>query len=351
MVAGAGSGKTRVLTFRIAHLIRDLGVSPYALLAITFTNKAADEMKQRVAALVGGVSRGMWVSTFHSACVRILRRDAPMLGYRSNFSIYDDLDSRRAVEYCVRDLDLDPKRFPPKALHAAIGKAKNELIDFESFASQGSGPYHERVAEVYRLYQQRLLEASAMDFDDLLMVTVELLGAFPQVLEHYQDRFRYLLVDEYQDTNHAQYRLVQMLAAGHRNVCVVGDSDQSIYAWRGADIRNILEFERDYPDARVVVLDHNYRSTQTHPRRRQRGHLPQPGAPAQAPVDRPGGGRPGRPSTGRRTSTTRRPTSPRRWGCWATPASRRRASPSSTAPTPRPGCSKRSWCATGCPTR
>jgi len=263
VVAGAGSGKTRVLTFRVAHLIRDLGVSPYALLAITFTNKAADEMKQRVAALVGGVSRGMWVSTFHSACVRILRRDAPMLGYRSNFSIYDDLDSRRAVEYCIRDLGLDPKRFPPKALHAAIGKAKNELIDFESFAAQGSGPYHERVAEVYRLYQQRLLAASAMDFDDLLMVTVELLGAFPQVLEHYQGRFRYLLVDEYQDTNHAQYRLVKMLAAGHRNICVVGDSDQSIYAFRGADIRNILEFQRDYPDARVVVLDRNYRSTQT----------------------------------------------------------------------------------------
>jgi DNA helicase-2/ATP-dependent DNA helicase PcrA len=263
VVAGAGSGKTRVLTYRIAHLIRDLGVSPYALLAITFTNKAADEMKQRVARLVGGVSRGMWVSTFHSACVRILRRDAPMLGYRSTFSIYDDIDSRRAVEYCVRDLDLDSKRFPPKAIHAAISKAKSELVDFESFASAGQGPYHERVAEVYRLYQQRLLESSAMDFDNLLMVTVELLGAFPQVLEHYQDRFRYLLVDEYQDTNHAQYRLVQLLGAKHRNVCAVGDSDQSIYAFRGADIRNILEFQRDYPDARVVVLDRNYRSTQT----------------------------------------------------------------------------------------
>ncbi|MBN2113367.1 MAG: DNA helicase PcrA [Acidimicrobiia bacterium] len=283
VVAGAGSGKTRVLTYRIAHLIRDRGVSPYAVLAITFTNKAADEMKQRVASLVGGVSRGMWVSTFHSACVRILRRDAPMLGYRSTFSIYDDIDARRAVEYCVRDLGLDPKRFPPKAIHAAIGKAKNELIDFESFASQGGGLYHERVADVYRLYQQRLLEASAMDFDDLLMVTVELLGAFPQVLEHYQDRFRYLLVDEYQDTNHAQYRLVQLLGAKHRNVCVVGDSDQSIYAFRGADIRNILEFQRDYPDARVVVLDRNYRSTQTildaanavisHNRGRQPKHL------------------------------------------------------------------------------
>ena len=264
VVAGAGSGKTRVLTYRVAHLIRDLGVSPYGILAITFTNKAANEMKERVANLIGGgVTRGMWVSTFHSACVRILRRDASMLGYRNSFSIYDDIDARRLVEFCVRDLDLDPKRFPPKGIRAAISNAKNELIDFESFSQQGSGPYHEKVADVYRLYQQRLLEASAMDFDDLLMVTVELLGAFPKVLEHYQDRFRYILVDEYQDTNHAQYRLVQLLGAKHRNVCVVGDSDQSIYAFRGADVRNILEFERDYPDARVVILDRNYRSTQT----------------------------------------------------------------------------------------
>lgn len=263
VVAGAGSGKTRVLTYRIAHLIRDRGVSPYALLAITFTNKAADEMKQRVARLVGAVSRGMWVSTFHSACVRILRRDAALLGYRSTFSIYDDIDSRRLVEMCVRDLDLDPKRFPPRAIHAAISKAKNELVDFESFGDQAAGPYQERVADVYHLYQERLLTSSAMDFDDLLMTTVSLFGAFPDVLAHYQDRFRYLLVDEYQDTNHAQYVLVQQLGAKHRNVCVVGDSDQSIYAFRGADIRNILDFERDYPDARVIVLDRNYRSTQT----------------------------------------------------------------------------------------
>ena len=263
VVAGAGSGKTRVLTYRIAYLIRELGVSPYGILAITFTNKAANEMKERVARLVGGVSRGMWVSTFHSACVRILRQHASMLGYRNAFSIYDDIDARRLVQYCLRDLDLDPKRFPPKGIRAAISNAKNELIDFESFAQQGSGPYHEKVADVYRLYQQRLLEASAMDFDDLLMVTVELLGAFPRVLDEYQDRFRYVLVDEYQDTNHAQYRLVQLLAAKHRNLCVVGDSDQSIYAFRGADVRNILEFERDYQDARVIVLDRNYRSTQT----------------------------------------------------------------------------------------
>ncbi|HSM01256.1 MAG TPA: DNA helicase PcrA [Acidimicrobiia bacterium] len=263
VVAGAGSGKTRVLTHRVAHLIKDLGVSPYGILAITFTNKAADEMKERVGRLVGGVSRGMWVSTFHSACVRILRRDASVLGYKSQFTIYDDLDARRLVEWCVRDLDLDPKRFPPKGIRAAISNAKNELVDFESFAAQGTGPYHDKVSEVYRLYQQRLLEASAMDFDDLLMVTVELFGAFPKVLEHYQDRFEYILVDEYQDTNRAQYRLVQLLAGKHRNLCVVGDSDQSIYAFRGADIRNILEFERDYPDAKVIVLDRNYRSTQT----------------------------------------------------------------------------------------
>jgi DNA helicase-2/ATP-dependent DNA helicase PcrA len=263
VVAGAGSGKTRVLTYRIAHLIHDLEVSPYSILAITFTNRAADEMKQRIERLVGRVVGGMWISTFHSACVRILRRDAPLLGYRSAFSIYDDIDSRRLIEFCVRDLDLDPKRFPPKAIKAAISNAKNELVDFESFAAQGSGPYHERVADVYRLYQQRLLEASAMDFDDLLMITVELFGAFPDVLDHYQDRFRYVLVDEYQDTNHAQYQLVQLLGAKHRNVCVVGDSDQSIYAFRGADIRNILDFERDYPDARVVMLERNYRSTQT----------------------------------------------------------------------------------------
>jgi DNA helicase-2/ATP-dependent DNA helicase PcrA len=263
VVAGAGSGKTRVLTYRVAHLISDHDVSPFGVLAITFTNKAADEMKERVARLVGGVAKGMWVSTFHSACVRILRRDASLLGYRSQFTIYDDIDARRLVEWTVRDLDLDPKRFPPKAIRAAISNAKNELVDFESFRDQGSGLYHEKVADVYRLYQRRLLEASAMDFDDLLMVTVELFGAFPRVLEHYQDRFRYVLVDEYQDTNHAQYRLVQLLAAKHRNLCVVGDSDQSIYAFRGADLRNILEFERDYPDARVIVLDRNYRSTQT----------------------------------------------------------------------------------------
>lgn len=261
VVAGAGSGKTRVLTYRIAHLIRDLKVPPASIVAITFTNKAAREMKDRVARLVGGAVNQMWVSTFHSACVRILRRDASRFGYRSSFSIYDEADSVRLITQCIKDLDLDTKRFPPRNVKAVISNAKNELIDYESFSRTDSGFYHEQVSDIYRLYQQRLLEASAMDFDDLLMVTVELLGAFPDVLEHYQSRFRYVLVDEYQDTNKAQYMLVKMLTESHRNLCVVGDSDQSIYRWRGADVRNILDFEKDYPDARVIVLEQNYRST------------------------------------------------------------------------------------------
>ena len=263
VVAGAGSGKTRVLTYRVAHLLRDLHVPPQSVLAITFTNKAANEMKARVGALVGGAVRAMWVSTFHSACVRILRREASRLGYRSGFSIYDDADALRLLNLVLKDLDLDSKRFPPKAMKAVISKAKNELIDFESFADQGDGFYHEQVADIYRLYQQRLLAASAMDFDDLLMVTVELFGAFPDVLAGYQERFRYVLVDEYQDTNRAQYMLVRQLTAGHGNLCVVGDSDQSIYKFRGADIRNIRDFEVDYPEARIVILDQNYRSTET----------------------------------------------------------------------------------------
>ena len=263
VVAGAGSGKTRVLTYRVAHLVRDLGVSPYEILAITFTNKAAGEMKERVERLVGRVANDMWVSTFHSACVRILRQEIHRLGYRSSFSIYDDADSTRLITMVIKDLDLDPKRFPPRQMKGVISKAKNELVDYESYAAQDSGFYHEKVSDIFRLYQQRLVEASAVDFDDILTLTVEILQAFPEVLERWQNRFRYILVDEYQDTNRAQYMFVKMLAAKHRNVCVVGDSDQSIYAFRGADMRNIMEFEKDYPDARVILLEQNYRSTQT----------------------------------------------------------------------------------------
>jgi len=263
VVAGAGSGKTRVLTYRIAHLVRDLGVSPFEILAITFTNKAAGEMKARVGNLIGYYGYDMWVSTFHSACVRILRKEIHRLGYRSSFSIYDDADSTRLITMCIKELDIDTQRFPPRQVKATISKAKNELIDYETYSSSDSGYYHEHVSDVYRLYQQRLVEASAVDFDDILKLTVELLQAFPEVLERWQNRFKYILVDEYQDTNRAQYLLVKMLGERHKNVCVVGDSDQSIYAFRGADMRNIMSFEKDYPDARIVVLEQNYRSTQT----------------------------------------------------------------------------------------
>ena len=263
VVAGAGSGKTRVLTHRIAWLIAEQGISPFEILAITFTNKAADEMRQRVARLVGPVAERMWVSTFHSACVRILRRDATRLGYRSSFTIYDQADAVRLVAYVLRDLGIDVKKFPPRNVHGLISAGKNELIDFERYAQQARTSNERRVAEVYREYQHRLLAASAMDFDDLLLVTVNLLQAYPDLLAHYQHRFRHLLVDEYQDTNRAQNELVLMLAREHRNVCVVGDSDQSIYSFRMADIRNILQFEDAFPDATVIVLEQNYRSTQT----------------------------------------------------------------------------------------
>ncbi len=263
IVAGAGSGKTRVLTHRIAWLIAEQGVSPFEILAITFTNKAAQEMRERVEALVGPVARRMWVSTFHAACVRILRRDASRLGYRSNFTIYDQADAVRLTGYVIRDLGLDSKRFPARAIHGLISTAKNELIDFETYSTRARTIMERRVADVYREYQQRLLAANAMDFDDLLLIAVNLLQACPDVLEHYRERFRHVLVDEYQDTNRAQNELVLLLAGLHRRVSVVGDSDQSVYGWRGADIRNILEFEDAFPDATVVVLEQNYRSTQT----------------------------------------------------------------------------------------
>ena len=269
IVAGAGSGKTRVLTQRIAHLIREQGVRPSEILAITFTNKAAREMQERVAALVGPASRAMWVMTFHSACVRILRREAARLGVSTNFSIYDAADSQRLMAMVVKDLDLDPKRHPPRGLSARVSHLKNELMDEETFARRAETPQDRVLAEAYAEYQRRLRRANAFDFDDLIGSTVALLQLFPDVAEHYRRRFRHILVDEYQDTNHAQYVLVRELVGDGRDgvppaeLCVVGDADQSIYAFRGATIRNIEEFERDYPDAKTVLLEQNYRSTQT----------------------------------------------------------------------------------------
>ncbi|MFF4348057.1 DNA helicase PcrA [Streptomyces sp. NPDC001530] len=267
IVAGAGSGKTRVLTHRIAYLLAERNVHPGQILAITFTNKAAGEMKERVEHLVGPRAGAMWVMTFHSACVRILRRESKKLGFTSSFSIYDAADSKRLMALVCRDLDLDPKRFPPKSFSAKISNLKNELIDEEDFANQASDGFEKTLAQAYALYQSRLREANALDFDDLIMTTVNLLRAFPDVAEHYRRRFRHVMVDEYQDTNHAQYALVRELVgpadSDPGELCVVGDADQSIYAFRGATIRNILQFEEDYTDATTILLEQNYRSTQT----------------------------------------------------------------------------------------
>jgi DNA helicase II / ATP-dependent DNA helicase PcrA len=293
IVAGAGSGKTRVLTHRIAYLLAARDVAPQEILAITFTNKAAGEMAARVAALVGPRSRSMWVMTFHSACVRILRREAKRFGYPSSFSIYDQADSQRLMTLACRELELDAKQFPPKMMAVLVSNLKNELIDHETFAARAQTARDRALAEAYGEYQRRLLAAGAMDFDDLIMVTVNLFQAMPEVAEQYRRRFRHVLVDEYQDTNHAQYVLVRELVSGGAplfapsvrgddppgppahggepsppyppgpaELCVVGDADQSIYAFRGATIRNIEEFEQDYPDATVIMLEQNYRSTQ-----------------------------------------------------------------------------------------
>ena len=293
IVAGAGSGKTRVLTHRIAYLLAERDVSPNEILAITFTNKAAGEMATRVAQLVGDRrARSMWVMTFHSACVRILRREAKRFGYPQNFSIYDAADSQRLMALVCRELELDARQYPPKGMAAQVSNLKNELVDYESFASRARTAREKALAEAYSEYQRRLVAAGALDFDDLIMVTVNLFQAFPDVAEAYRRRFRHVLVDEYQDTNHAQYVLVRELVSGGAGLfggygglspragnsssgtasagsvppselCVVGDADQSIYAFRGATIRNIVEFEQDYPDATVILLEQNYRSTQT----------------------------------------------------------------------------------------
>jgi DNA helicase II / ATP-dependent DNA helicase PcrA len=263
VLAGAGSGKTRVLTHRIAWLVATERAQPGEILAITFTNKAADEMRERVEQLVGGVSRLMWVMTFHSACARILRREATRLGYKGTFTIYDEGDSLRMVKRCMEELDVDPKRFPARAIRSLISGAKNQLLDAEGFREQQGSYFEQTAADVYALYEKRMLEANAMDFDDLLVRAVNLFELFADVRERYQRAFRDVLVDEYQDTNRAQYRLLQLLCEQHGNLFVVGDESQSIYGFRHADIRNILEFERDFPDADVVKLEQNYRSTQT----------------------------------------------------------------------------------------
>ncbi|MGB7589443.1 MAG: UvrD-helicase domain-containing protein [Solirubrobacterales bacterium] len=263
VVAGAGSGKTRVLTHRIAYLLATDAARPGQILAITFTNKAATEMRERVEALVGRSARAMWLMTFHAACVRMLRADAVRLGYSAGFTIYDEVDSLRMLKRCMNELAIDPKRFPPQAVKAQVSGAKNQLIDAAGYAETQGSIFEQTVAQTYSLYEKRMLAANAMDFDDLLVRTVDVLENFDEVREHWRHNFRHVLVDEYQDTNHAQYRLLQLLTAEHGNLMVVGDEDQSIYGFRHADIRNILDFERDFPQAKVVKLEQNYRSTQT----------------------------------------------------------------------------------------
>src|SRR5437588_3242439 len=261
VVAGAGSGKTRVLTYRVGHLVNAIGVKPNEILAITFTNKAAAEMKTRLEDLLGGPARAIWILTFHAACGRMLRREAPRLGYRTNFTIYDQADQIRLTKQCLEELERDPKRFVPRGIHAQISNAKNNLVGPEAYRERVASFYDQTVADVYDLYQRRLFASNAVDFDDMLMLTVQVLESFPEARERWQNAFRYVLVDEYQDTNHAQYVLLKLLAGRHMNVCAVGDPDQSIYAFRGAHIRNILDFERDFPGTRTIPLEQNYRST------------------------------------------------------------------------------------------
>ncbi|MEH7299213.1 MULTISPECIES: DNA helicase PcrA [Neobacillus] len=261
LMAGAGSGKTRVLTHRIGYLIVEKRVNPYNILAITFTNKAAREMKERIGKMMGGAAEEIWISTFHSMCVRILRRDIDRMGFNRNFTILDTTDQQSVVKGILKEKNIDPKKFDPRAILGSISSAKNELIDPEEFKKTAGGYFEQVVSDVYEEYQKRLRKNQALDFDDLIMMTIQLFTRVPEVLEFYQRKFQYIHVDEYQDTNRAQYMLVKLLANRFKNLCVVGDSDQSIYKWRGADIANILSFEKDYPNATVILLEQNYRST------------------------------------------------------------------------------------------
>ena len=264
ILAGAGSGKTRALTHRIAYLIEEKGVNPWNILAITFTNKAAGEMRDRVDRLVSFGAESVWVSTFHSACVRILRRHIEGLGYTTNFTIYDGDDQKTLMRQILKRLDMDPKTYREKAVLSQVSSLKNELVSFGEYSARAAGNFRDsQVAEIYTAYQEELKKNNALDFDDLLVKTVELLQSDRDVREYYQNRFQYIMVDEYQDTNHAQFKLIELLAGKHGNLCVVGDDDQSIYRFRGADIRNILEFEAEYPGAQVIRLEQNYRSTKT----------------------------------------------------------------------------------------
>ncbi|MFW6306985.1 MAG: ATP-dependent helicase, partial [Bacillota bacterium] len=260
VLAGAGSGKTRVLTRRIAYLIENYGVYPSNILAVTFTNKAASEMKERVESLLEGLDGNIWVSTFHSFCVRVLRREIEKIGYDDNFVIYDTADQRSLMKNVLKEMNIDVKKTKPRAVLGEISNAKNELQDPEEYQNRLGDYFTQITGQAYELYQKRLKENNALDFDDLIMKTVELFQKYELVLDYYQDRFKYISVDEYQDVNTAQYQLVQMLAAKYRNLCVVGDPDQGIYGFRGADIRNILNFEQDYPDAKIIKLEQNYRS-------------------------------------------------------------------------------------------
>ncbi|ARW26996.1 DNA helicase [Pediococcus acidilactici] len=262
IMAGAGSGKTRVLTHRVAYLIEEKDVNPWNILAITFTNKAAREMRERVANLLGEVASEIWVSTFHALCVRILRRDIEQIGYNRAFSIADPSEQRTLIKHVLADLNYDPKVYDPRSVLGKISNAKNDLMTPADYQENASNPHDEAVGKIYDEYQRRLKANQALDFDDLIMQTIRLFEQSPETLQFYQNKFHYIHVDEYQDTNQAQYQLVNMLAKGFRNLCVVGDSDQSIYGWRGADMQNILNFESDYPDAHTVMLEQNYRSTQ-----------------------------------------------------------------------------------------